>query len=66
MPVTEFGHGMDSLDREILNEIQWTFPLTARPFDVIAEKFGITPPAVKERLTEAEKVRRPAPAQRNL
>ncbi len=55
MSVTEFGHGMDSLDREILNEIQWTFPLTARPFDVIAEKFGITPYAVKERLVKLKR-----------
>ena len=24
---------MDDLDREILNEIQWTFPLVQRPYD---------------------------------
>ena len=43
--------GMDSLDAELLNEIQWTFPLVSRPFDAIAAKFGITPDAVKDRLS---------------
>ena len=41
---------MDSLDTEILNEIQWKFPLVARPFDVIAKKFDITSDEVKLRL----------------
>ncbi len=41
---------MDKLDREILNEIQWTFPLAARPFDAIAEKFGVKPDTIKDRL----------------
>ena len=30
---------MDDLDREILNEIQWTFPLVQRPYDTLAEKY---------------------------
>ena len=29
---------MDELDKEILNEIQWTFPLVSKPYDVIAKK----------------------------
>lgn len=41
---------MDALDKELLNEIQWTFPLVSRPFDAIAEKFGTSPQTVKERL----------------
>lgn len=41
---------MDSLDMELLNEIQWTFPLVSRPFDAIAAKFNATPDAVKSRL----------------
>jgi len=28
---------MDELDKELLNEIQWTFPLVTRPFDAIAQ-----------------------------
>ena len=41
---------MDELDKEILNEIQWSFPLVTRPFDAIAKKFNTTPEIVKERL----------------
>ena len=46
---------MDDLDREILNEIQWKFPLTARPYDAIAEKFGASPSAVKARLAKLKR-----------
>jgi len=46
---------MDNLDREILNEIQWTFPLVSRPFDAIAEKFGTDPDTVKDRLKALKK-----------
>jgi len=41
---------MDALDREILNEIQWTFPLAARPYHVIAERFGLSAEEVMDRL----------------
>ena len=41
---------MDELDKELLNEIQWTFPLVTRPFDAIAKKFDSTAEIVKERL----------------
>jgi len=39
---------MDDLDKEILNEIQWSFPLVTRPFDAIAKKFNTTPEIIKE------------------
>ncbi|MEM4340801.1 MAG: AsnC family transcriptional regulator [Candidatus Nitrosocaldus sp.] len=32
---------LDSIDREILNIIQWEFPLLARPFLAIGERLGI-------------------------
>ena len=41
---------MDNLDKELLNEIQWTFPLETRPFDAIDKKFDTSPEIVKERL----------------
>lgn len=47
---------MDSLDKEILNEIQWTFPLTPKPFDDIAKKFDTTPEIIKERLINLKKI----------
>ena len=46
---------MDTLDTEILNVIQWKFPLVARPFDVIAKKFDITSDEVKLRLDKLKR-----------
>ncbi len=46
---------MDELDKELLNEIQWTFPLVTRPFDAIAKKFDTTPEIVKEHLNNLKK-----------
>ncbi|AJM92978.1 Lrp/AsnC family transcriptional regulator [Nitrosopumilus piranensis] len=47
---------MDELDKELLNEIQWTFPLVTRPFDEIAKKFDTTPEIVKERLKQLKEI----------
>ena len=47
---------MDEYDKELLNEIQWTFPLVSRPFDAIAEKFNTSSELVKERLIELKKI----------
>ena len=41
---------LDKLDREILNEIQWTFPLVERPYHELASRFGIGPEQMMERL----------------
>jgi len=46
---------MDELDKELLNEIQWTFPLVTRPFDTIAKKFNTTPEIVKDHLHHLKK-----------
>ena len=46
---------MDNLDKQILNEIQWTFPLVSQPFHEIAKKFGVSPDIVKERLQNLKK-----------
>jgi len=46
---------MDKLDTEILNEIQWTFPLVVKPFDEIAKKFEISPDEVKEKLIQLKR-----------
>ncbi|MCZ6583459.1 MAG: Lrp/AsnC family transcriptional regulator [Thaumarchaeota archaeon] len=42
---------MDTLDKEILNEIQWIFPLVSKPYHEIAKKFNISTDVVKKRLT---------------
>ena len=41
---------MDSLDKEILNEIQWTFPLVSKPYHEIAKKFDVSPQVIMDRL----------------
>jgi len=41
---------MDKLDKEILNEIQWTFPLVPRPYSQIAKKFHVTDEEIMQRL----------------
>ncbi len=41
---------MDKLDKEILNEIQWTFPLVPRPYSDIAKKFQISDEELMNRL----------------
>ena len=46
---------MDDLDKQILNEIQWTFPLVSQPFHDIAKKFDISTQVVKERLKNLKK-----------
>ncbi|WP_316507202.1 Lrp/AsnC family transcriptional regulator [Nitrosopumilus sp.] len=47
---------MDKHDKELLNEIQWTFPLVTRPFDAIAKKFDTTTEFVKERLIQLKEI----------
>ena len=47
---------MDEFDRELLNEIQWTFPLVPRPFDAIAEKFSRPSKEIKDRLFKLKKL----------
>ncbi|MEM3092753.1 MAG: AsnC family transcriptional regulator, partial [Candidatus Nitrosocaldus sp.] len=41
---------LDAVDREILNIIQWEFPLVARPFLVIGERLGISEEEVIARI----------------
>ncbi|HET8720073.1 MAG TPA: Lrp/AsnC family transcriptional regulator [Candidatus Nitrosotenuis sp.] len=41
---------MDTLDKEILNEIQWSFPLVAEPYKELATKFQISVDDMKKRI----------------
>ena len=54
--VTGYMTSMDNLDKEILNEIQWSFPLVTRPFDAIAKKFNTTPEIIKKRLNNLKEI----------
>jgi DNA-binding Lrp family transcriptional regulator len=42
---------MDALDKEILNEIQWSFPLLAEPYKELANRFHITNDEMKSRIS---------------
>ena len=46
---------LDKLDTEILNEIQWKFPLVIEPFHEIAKKFQISPDEVKNILNKLKR-----------
>ncbi|MDP9197539.1 MAG: Lrp/AsnC family transcriptional regulator [Thermoproteota archaeon] len=46
---------IDSLDRELLNEIQWIFPLVQKPFLEIGKHHGISENEVMERISRMKK-----------
>ncbi len=47
---------IDDLDKEILNEIQREFPLTAQPFETMAKKFHVSSEIIKQRLSNLKKI----------
>ena len=42
---------IDPLDKQLLNEIQWTFPLSSRPYLEISTKHGLTEDDVMKRIS---------------
>jgi DNA-binding Lrp family transcriptional regulator len=46
----EGSEGLQDLDRELLNAVQWDFPLTAAPYAALGERLGISEAEVLERL----------------
>jgi len=54
--VTDLLTSINESDKELLNEIQWTFPLVTKPFDAIAKKFHTTPEDIKSRLNELKEI----------
>ena len=41
MTTTTSDDQLEALDRELLNAVQWDFPLEPRPFAVLGERLGI-------------------------
>jgi siroheme decarboxylase len=41
---------LTDLDRELLNAVQWDFPLEPRPYAALAERLGVTEPEVRARV----------------
>ena len=42
--------GLSDQDRELLNAVQWDFPLEARPFAALGERLGLAEPEVRARV----------------
>lgn len=42
MVIAETIQAMDATDKKLLNLLQWEFPLTVKPFQMLAEKVGTT------------------------
>jgi siroheme decarboxylase len=47
---------LTDLDRELLNAVQWDFPLEARPFAAIGERLNVSEPEVRERVAHVKSV----------
>jgi DNA-binding Lrp family transcriptional regulator len=45
---------LDDLDRELLNAVQWDFPLEPRPYAALAERLGVDEPAVRGRIQKVK------------
>src|SRR4051794_24131673 len=45
---------LDDLDRELLNAVQWDFPLVPRPYAALGERLALSEPAVRERVQQAK------------
>jgi DNA-binding Lrp family transcriptional regulator len=50
----EDNNELDDLDRELLNAVQWDFPLEVRPFAALAERLGVDEPAVRVRVAKVK------------
>jgi siroheme decarboxylase len=48
------GSELAALDRELLNAVQWDFPLTAAPYAALGERLGISEDEVRTRLRAAK------------
>jgi len=46
---------LDDFDKDLLNEIQWSFPLVKQPYHELAKKFDVTTDEIKHRLTNLKK-----------
>ena len=45
---------LDDFDRELLNAVQWDFPLDPRPFAVLAERLGVSEPEIRARVQKVK------------
>ncbi len=48
--MTQHVDELNDLDRQLLNAVQWDFPLSERPYAVLAERLDVTEPALRDRV----------------
>src|SRR5262244_1821756 len=48
--------GLSPLDRELLNAVQWDFPLTSRPYAALGERLGLDEAAVRARVAHVKEL----------
>jgi DNA-binding Lrp family transcriptional regulator len=46
---------LDDVDRELLNAVQWDFPVEARPYAALGERLGITDEEVRDRIDKVKR-----------
>src|SRR3954465_1476117 len=56
MTTTTSDDQLEALDRELLNAVQWDFPLEPRPFAVLGERIGLTEAEVRERIAKVKEL----------
>src|SRR5690349_23445418 len=54
MTTTTSDDQLEALDRELLNAVQWDFPLEPRPYAVLGERLGLPEPEVRERVAKVK------------
>lgn len=48
------SYELDEFDRELLNAVQWDFPLDPQPFAVLADRLGTDEPTVRARIEQVK------------
>ena len=54
LTTTADRHELDDVDNELLNALQWDFPLEARPYAALGERLGISEPEVRARIAKVK------------
>jgi siroheme decarboxylase len=55
-PVTASDAQLADLDRELLNAVQWDFPLDPRPYAVLGERLGLSEPDARARIAHVKEL----------
>jgi len=48
--------GLEEIDRELLNAVQWDFPLEPRPYAALGERLGLSEPEVRARVAHVKEL----------